>query len=254
MIQIIKIVLGNLGSGKTAWSVREMALNIDRKITYSNIMTNLKNQLDLEADMIIKKDLIGYKKNKSGEDEGVYKYIMNKDFWRKTVKKKKGINIVLDEASNLIDSRKSMSNVNIVFTQWLFMLRRVIGQSISGYGELTFITQLLDNIDIRARRLATNIIYTICHYLKSCESCGCSWKENSEMAEGYKICPMCKDYKIVKHSHVLECWHFPNINYYNMWYEFGQKTFYKHYYLDKIEDYFGNYDTLQWESLFEDYY
>lgn len=252
---MIKIVLGNLGSGKTAYMVREMALNLNNRRTYSNIITNLKNQVNISPEMIIKKEVVGYKVNKStNEKEEIYKYKLNKEYWTEVLKKEKAINICLDESANLIDSRRSQTNVNIIFTQWLFMLRRIIGQTQSGYGELTFITQLLSTIDNRARDLATNIVYTIGHFQKTCEMCGASWQENSEMPEGYIVCPMCKSNKIFKHSHRTEVWAFPNINLFQMWHQFGQKTFYKHFIINNIEDYMSSYNHLQWEFLFEGYY
>lgn len=252
---MIKIILGNLGSGKTAFMVREMAINLSNRKTYSNIVTNLKNQINISPEMIITKEIVDTKKNKTtGEETPIYKYKLNKDYWIDTIKKEGAINICLDESANLIDSRRSQTNVNIIFTQWLFMLRRVLGQTESGYGELTFITQLATTIDVRARDLATNIIYVIGHYQKTCQDCGSTWLENSEMPEGYIICPVCKSNKIFKHSHKTEVWHFPNMQLFQLWHGMGMKTYYKRYYINDIEDFMKYYNHEQWEFLFEGYY
>ena len=65
---MITIILGNVGSGKTALAVREMAMNLNDRKTYSNIQTKLKNQIDISPDMIIQKEIVDYKTNrKSGE-------------------------------------------------------------------------------------------------------------------------------------------------------------------------------------------
>ncbi len=249
---MITIISGNVGSGKTALAVRAMALNLNERKTYSNIQTSLKNQIDISPEMIIHKEIIDYKKNrKSGEREPVYKYRLNVDFWKKI---KEPINVTLDEAHTILNSRRSSSTTNIIVSDWISLIRRVLGSTDAGFGELTFITQLIGRIDIIARDMATNIIYTICHFVKTCENCGASWKENSEMPEGFIICPVCNTNKIQKHSHVLEVWHFPNMRMYTAWHEFGQKTYYKRYYVNNIEEYFPLYNTLQWDNMFSNFY
>jgi DNA-directed RNA polymerase subunit RPC12/RpoP len=176
---------------------------------------------------------------------------LNTDYWKKI---KEPINVTLDEAHSILNARRSMSKINIIVSDWLALIRRVLGSSEAGFGELTFISQLVNRIDIIARDMATNVIYTICHYIKTCEQCGATWKENSEMPEGYIVCPLCNDHKIFKHSHKLEVWHFPNIQLFQTWHQFGQNTFYKHYIVNDIENYFQNYNTLQWDNMFGSMY
>ena len=48
----IRISLGNAGSGKSLMEVREILNNPDLK-TYSNIQTNLKNQINIDPSMIM---------------------------------------------------------------------------------------------------------------------------------------------------------------------------------------------------------
>ncbi len=229
-----------------------MAINLNNRKTYSNIQTSLKNQVDISPEMIIKKEIVDYKKNKKTEEkEPIYKFTLNMEYWKKI---KEPINVTLDEAHTILNARRAMSKTNIIVSDWLSLLRRVLGSTEAGFGELTFISQLANRIDVIARDMATNVIYTICHYLKSCESCETTWQENSEMPEGYLICPVCSSSKIQKHTHRLEVWHFPNIQKFQMWFQFGEKTFYKRYYVNDIEDYFGFYDTLQWDNLFSTLY
>lgn len=249
---MIKIILGNVGSGKTAFAVRHMALNLNNRKTYSNIKTNLDHQIDISPEMIIKKEIVDYKKNKkSGDKEPVYKFQLNTEFWRGI---NEPINVILDEAHTILNSRRAMSKVNIVVSDWLALIRRVLGSTDSGFGELWLISQLWNRIDIIARDMATNVIFLICHYLKSCDNCGVTWSENSEMPEGYIICPSCSSSSIFKHTHKLECWHFPNMQLFQMWHQFGQRTFYKRYYINDIEDYFKNFNTLAWDNMFATMY
>lgn len=87
--------------------------------------------------MIIKDEVVGTKKNKmTGREEPVVKYKLNVDFWKEI---KEPINVVIDEAHTLYNARKAMSKVNIITTEWLALIRRVLGSRESGHGELTFI-------------------------------------------------------------------------------------------------------------------
>jgi len=249
---MIKIILGNVGSGKTALAVREMALNLNKRKTYSNVQTKIKNQVNITAEMIIQKEIVDYKKNKkTDEKEPIYKYTLNMDFWKNI---KEPINVILDEAHTILNSRRAMSKVNIIVSDWLALIRRVLGQTDAGFGELTFISQLWNRIDIIARDMATNIMYCICHYHKTCKICSVTWQENSEMPEGYVICPYCNSHEILKHNHRIEVWHFPNMQLFQIWHSFGQNTYYKHYFVNDIEKYFELYDTLAWDNMFSTMY
>ena len=53
--KMIRISLGNVGSGKTVSEVREIFINKFHRKTYSNIKTKLNHQINLTHDMIIKK-------------------------------------------------------------------------------------------------------------------------------------------------------------------------------------------------------
>ena len=76
---MIKIYLGNVGSGKTACYVRELFLNKAHRNTYSNIKTKkLKNNNIITSDMLVKKDIKTFKMNrKTGEQEPVYEIKFN---------------------------------------------------------------------------------------------------------------------------------------------------------------------------------
>lgn len=248
---MIRISLGNVGSGKTASEVREMMLNASRRTTYTNVKTKIKHGRLLEPSMIIKKEQVDTIKKKSGEVQPVFDYKLNVEYWKSI---KEPINVVLDEAHSIMNSRRAMSKTNVIITDWLALIRRVLGQSESGYGELVFITQLPNRIDVIAREMAHQVRYHVCHFQKTCKKCGTTWRENSEMPESIWICPSCGDDRLRKHSHQIEVWHFSSMKEFEMWREFGQKNFYKHYLINDIEKYFPLYDTLQWDNLFGEYY
>ncbi len=248
---MIRISLGNVGSGKTVCEVREIFLNKMRRKTYSNIKTNLKHQININPKMIIKEDIIDYKKKKDGKLEPVVKHSLNKEYWQKL---KEPINVVIDEAHSIINARRAMSKINIIVSDWLALIRRVLGSSESGFGELVFITQLPNRIDVIAREMATQVRYHVCHYRKTCKQCQATWVENSELPETIHKCPLCSSWNVRKHCHQIEIWHFENMEGFNTWKNFKMQTFYKHYIVTDIEKYFNMYDTLQWDNMFSDFY
>lgn len=146
-----------------------------------------------------------------------------------------------------------MSRINKIMGQFLAFARRVIGSSDSGYGEITFITQLDRRIDVIAREMATQVRYCICHWLKSCRHCGFSWQEMSEMPEKLHRCPRCESWNVVKHDHTVEIFQFANIKAYEGWRMFGMKSYYRRYLIEDIEKVFPMYDTFQWQSLFDSF-
>lgn len=249
---MITISLGNVGSGKTASIVREMYLNKSNRLTYTNIQTKgLKNVKLINADMIIHKEVIGEKKKKDGSTEIQYKKTLNKEFWMNI---DEPINVIIDEASQIINSRRFMSKTNEIMAQFLALIRRVLGSSDSGFGELTFIDQLYRKIDVNARDMATNVKYHICHFVKGCNGCGAKWQENSEIPKQLYQCPFCSSWKVIKFNHQIEVWEFANMNNFISWKEYGMNTFFEHYIIPDIEKIFKNYNTLQWDNLFEDHY
>ena len=230
--------------------VREMLFNRTHRKTYSNIKTTIKHQLELKPGMIIKKEVVGSKKSK-GEEVSIYEYKLNLDFWKSI---KEPINVVLDEAHTILNSRRSMSKTNIILTDWLALVRRVLGGTEGGYGELVFITQLPNRIDNIAREMAHQVRYHICHYAKSCKVCGTSWREHSEVSESIYSCPRCASPDLLKHSHYLQIWFFDSMENFQAWKTFGATTYYKQIYVWDIEKVFSLYSTLQWDNLFSEHY
>lgn len=201
--------------------------------------------------MIINREIVDYKTSrKTGEKEPIYKQSLNVDFWKEI---KEPINVILDEAHSIVNARRAMSKTNQIVTDWIALIRRVLGQTEAGVGEMVFITQLPNRIDSIARDMAHQVRYHVCHFMKTCRSCGSSWRENSEMPESIFICN-CGSTNIKKHSHSIEVYKFKGMEAYNAYKDFGQKAFYAHYFITDIEKYFPLYDTLQWDNLFGEYY
>lgn len=244
---MIVIVLGNLGSGKTACTVREIAKNPDIKY-YSNIQTKLKHQVDISSDMIVKKTVVDSKINrKTGEEKPIYEHKLNIDFWKKI---NEPISVVLDEAHSIMNSRNSMSKQNRIVNEWIALLRRVLGQGKFHDGELILITQLPNRIDVVARDMATQVRYHICYYRKECVNCGWSWQETSDMAEKIRRCSRCNSPKLSKSNYRVLVKYFRNMTEFEQWFYLRKKTYYRQCIVNDIENYFPLYNTLQWDNLF----
>ena len=245
---MIRLSLGNVGSGKTLMEVREMALNPTGLKTYTNIATKgIKSAIAIKPEMIVKKTPIP--KGKTGKQK--YDLSLNLDYWKSI---KEPINIVIDEAHILLNPRRSMSKVNIVMTDWVALIRRVLGQAESGEGNLVLITQLWNRLDTLIRDMATQVRYHVCHYSKRCKECSRVWHETSEWPEPLHACPWCHSRKVVKFGHIIEIRFFTAVDEFIEWKINGTMTFYKHQVVTDSEKYFKLYDTLQWDNLFSELY
>lgn len=201
--------------------------------------------------MIVKKEHVRDKKTRSGDTEPIYEYKLNMDYWRSI---KEPINVVIDEAHSIINARRAMSKVNVIVTDWMALIRRILGSNESGHGELVLITQLPRRLDPIARDMAVQIKYVICHYLKTCKKCGTCWQETSETPEKSWSCLRCASHHIIKNNHVIECFKFRDIDHFTAWKEQKVKSYYDHYFMPNIETVFTMYNTLQWDNLFSNLY
>jgi predicted Zn-ribbon and HTH transcriptional regulator len=250
---MIIIFLGNVGSGKTANCVREIMNDPDpERVTYSNIITKkVKNNIPINASMIIKKEQVGQKKN----GEPIYKYEFNKEFWQDAVLKNPKINVIIDEAHTVLSARRAMSKSTQCMLDFLALIRRIVGQDPSGQGRLILISQLERRIDVIAKEMCNQVRFHICHYIKTCNKCGFSFRENNEVSELALQCPRCKHYYLRKHSFTIEVMHFPSMDLFIRWKYMGankRQCVSRHYQINDIENYFKNYNTLQWDNLLTD--
>lgn len=253
---MILLYLGNVGSGKTLSAVVDMVENRQHLEFYTNVKPLKPKEtpwiIPIKPEMIVKKELLGMKKHKGGKEEPVYKYELNKEFWLGMQGKAKSI--VLDEIHNMMNARRPGSKVNVIMGDFLALARRIVGDDPQAEGDMILITQLGRRADIIAREMAHKIVYHVGHYTKTCQRCGCSWRETSEMPEQAKVCLACGFWRLKKHSHFIEKWHFAGTSAFDAWRSFGLKTFHKHYFLRNVERYFPYYSTLQWENLLSDLY
>ena len=187
---------------------------------------------------------------KTGEPE--IKLVLNANYWKELKQKEPTTTVILDEAHTLLNPRRSMSKKNEVMGDFLALLRRIVGTSSLGQGELILITQLERRLDVIAKEMATLVQFHICHYTKVCRKCGTSWTENNEMPKKLWNCPNCYHGGIERKNFIIEVFNFKNIEKYNAWKDYKQKTYFEKQYITNIEMIFPLYNTLQWDNLLSD--
>ena len=238
---MIRIFLGNLGSGKTISAVREMVINQDSgRTTYTNIVTkNIKNVIRIQPQDII---------TKSGDKKPSYD--LNVDFWNT---RDKPLNILWDEVHLTANSRMSMSKVNMILSRFIAMARRITGFDDRGYGHFTFIAQKDRTIDVNIRDLCNEIIYHIGRWILHCQDCGTKLWVNSEMQQLDK-CIRCKSWNIRKENLMIEQLKFSEWNDFYAWTnKIKGKWWYEHTIVTDIDRFFDRYDTMQMENIWENY-
>jgi len=247
---MIRLMIGKMGSGKTACMVREIIRNEDKKTTLSNIIIKKKNanHVLITRDMVIKKETVGV--SKTGKEQITLQ--LNDSYWKELRQRYDSVNVVLDEAHTLLNSRRAMSKENEILNEFIALLRRVVGDS-NGYGELILITQLGRRLDIIARELATSVHYHKAYYKRTCSSCKHTIVEHNESYMKPKLCPRCGHHAYTKHSFIIEKFEFASVEDCEIWLTTKQKTYYTHYYITDIEQYFPYYDTFQWENMISEY-
>ena len=148
---MIKFIIGGIGSGKTITAVKEM-VHSDMPC-FTNITIKHKNIIRLKVEHIVRKEVIGV----TAKGKQIIDLKINWDFWNEQIKKYKKFNIVIDEAHNIINSRRSMSKWNILFSTWLTQIRKIIGDS--EHNHLYMVSQRLNSLDLVGRDLVNEIIY-----------------------------------------------------------------------------------------------
>jgi len=149
---MIKIILGNIGSGKTLTAVMHMMRDSNKTI-FTNIKNKLPNTIPLKYSMIIKQVEIGKRRDGSP----VYNMEVNWDFWKEAIKKYGTFDIYIDELHNIMMSRRGMSRENICLLKWIAQIRKITGSS--EHNHLVVISQELSRVDVGLRDLASVLIY-----------------------------------------------------------------------------------------------
>ena len=248
--KMIRLIFGNPGSGKTASAVRYMKMN-----PHKNFITNIdvrgkdfRHVIKLTPGMILKRDQVGSKRN----GRPIFNLTLNSEFWKEALLKYKALNVIIDEAHIFFNPRRSMSKINLIMTDFLALLRRVLGTG-NDNGELILISQLSRRLDVIAKEMSTSISFCLNHYTTRCSHCHSSWSETNETPDPFLFCPRCKSYKIKRVKNIIEVFDFRDIDHFMSFKELKSKTYFRRYIIKDIETIFGNYDTLQFDDLLSGY-
>jgi DNA-directed RNA polymerase subunit RPC12/RpoP len=248
---MIRIFLGNVGSGKSLSCIREMVMEPDETY-FSNIKTKskgvaaIKSNHIISREMLIKKDVKIIKKN----GEVTYNLSFNKEQWVEHKEKYGKFNIVLDEFHTLMSARGFSTKQNRIMGDFLALIRKICSDS-TGDSTLTLISQLDNRIDVIARDMATEVRYHICLYDKICTKCGAYWTEHSELApfQKHKKCPNCSSKMLRKSNFRLIVHYFDSMASYKDWKYIGIDSKIQTKIIEGISEYFGYYDTYQMDDL-----
>jgi hypothetical protein len=201
--------------------------------------------------MIIKRTVERTIHKKDGTTSDVEKFEVNVDFWKDI---KEPVNVVLDEAHTILDSRRSFSKKSVVVNRWLALIRRVLGDVEGGNSEVVFLTQQKRKVDINLREMSHQIRWHICYYRKICLDCGFKWQESSDSSEIVYHCPRCNKHNLIKTEHKIRVLCFSNLHTFTLYDEYREKSYYKEYIIQDIEKTaFPFYKTMEWDGLFNDY-
>lgn len=143
---MIKVIIGGIGSGKTLTTVKEIITR--NRPCFTNFYIKFKDATRLKTKHIIKETV---------DEKGKVKLSVNWDFWIELIKEERSFDIYIDEAHDVLNSRKSMSSWNSLFTSWITQIRKLLGDSEESH--LYLITQRLNSLDIIVRDLCHTIIY-----------------------------------------------------------------------------------------------
>lgn len=225
---MIRIILGNIGSGKTLTTVKEIMNS--PFIVYSNVGVKHPNLIRLKFSHIIADKQIG--ETKSGKP--IMKKVVNWNYWREAIKKHKYFHVYIDELHNIMPSRLSMSKQNIVMAQWVAQIRKVTGSS--EMVDLVVVSQELQRIDVTIRDLASELMF--CQKIEKLPFVKTQVLENRKLK--WKKLP--KTY--VLHNYFLGD---GNVSRYWQWRDMEKKTYdYRTYfYANPFMKYYDTYELVE---------
>ncbi len=240
--------VGQPGSGKSAMAVRDILSS--SRVTYTNIA--LKGIKSPRIRTISNEDVVEeYVAGEKKDGTEILKKRLNVEFWKKVPKP---VDVIFDEAHSIINSRFSASNQNKVWMQWVKLIRKMIGGSAGHYGEFLWIAQLPRNIDVDVRDMTGMYCYHILWSWLECKKCGFKLRRNSEMtSRKYKFCLNCGNDDFYEYGHKIRQWELRGYDNCLFFQDLPmqEKLRINNKVIVDIEKYFGKYDTLQYEGLWQ---
>ena len=260
-------VFGKPGSGKTLWTVRKMVTSPGTP-KLSNIITKgLSHVKRLELANFIDRKQIGQMKT----GKPIYEIKFNAPFWKAL---KRPVDVILDEAHSIVDSRSCTTKQNkIIAGEFVALIRKLLG-SAKGQGNLYILSQEPRKVDVRIRRDMQRFQYHVGYCKAVCTRClkelsvlsqsrkfniqkalvkmGAMKDESSEDPEPMETCAYCNGHDIHRFDHYMEVARFTSEDAMIEWlYTRDQRIPYHHEMIGNLDKYFDFYDTYQIDNLFE---
>lgn len=135
---MIIVVTGGIGQGKTLSVVKDLIERNNKAFTNFDLFNTPFTRLKRDHLMI-------------EDPEDKRKMKLNFDFWKEQTKLG-SYDIYLDEFHNVMNARRAMSKGNVLLSDWLSQIRKILGQSERNH--LYLLTQKLRRIDVNSRDLA----------------------------------------------------------------------------------------------------
>lgn len=130
-----------------------------RCMNFANIENQFPFSTRLKVDHIVTETQIGEKR----DGTPIMEKKINWDFWQDLSDRGIRFDIYIDEAHNVLHSRRSNTKFAVLMTTWLAQIRKILGESEQNH--LYLITQRFNAVDVTARELAQEII--MCQKMES---------------------------------------------------------------------------------------
>jgi hypothetical protein len=177
---MIIFLVGDIGSGKSLSAVKEIFER--RNYFHANFKLHGITYNRMKWEQLI---VQGEKKTDTR---------VNFEYWKEQTKKG-SFDIYLDEFHNLMSSRRAVSKKNVLLSDWLSQIRKILGQS--ELFNLYLLTQKLRRIDVNSRDLAQCCILCQKQIIKNIKIPTLVRRKNKLVKE--KI-PLCLIYKYWFHN------------------------------------------------------
>jgi hypothetical protein len=220
---MIRIILGNIGSGKTITAVQMMA-QTNHKI-FTNIRNRLPNTIPLEYGMIVKFEQIGQKK----DGTPIMKKDVNWQFWKDAIAQYDKFSVYIDELHNILMARRPNQNIEMI--KWIAQIRKLTGSSEET--DLVAVSQELSRVDVALRDLCAHVIY--CEKFEKPLMVKTECYQKGKLIKKFVPLTYIINYHFTGHNCVQRYWRFR---------ELGEKTYNRRaWYL--CNEYMKFYDTYQ---------
>jgi len=117
-------IVGGVGSNKSLW-MANMILKRNNKVFTNFNLIGYKNFQRLRYSDIVKKVPVEFKKDGTPKK---FEYKVNFEYWNEMMEKE-GFDIYIDEIQEVMNSRRSNSNENVVFCKFISQVRKILQQS-----------------------------------------------------------------------------------------------------------------------------